>query len=478
MIRNIHAVAIDNEKDDLEAIHKAAIKANINCRAIHYPSDFTEKLNSELRDHHIRLVICDYHLQAHGAMGESSSNNSTIGGVLENLGIQAWSPYVLLLWSIDAGSTELVEGLRNYLETRGDPKYLPCAIIPLAKANYGIPGPQTDEQIEALWKDLQTKILESRGVKLILQWEAELHRAAGRVACNLVETARSSMGGNVKITIDDELDSLLSRIAVAATSSGFAKAHPRNAVVEGVFPLVSDQYQHMQLRDEEKEIWANGLRQAITASKQKPLSSEHAAALNSALHIARDDSVTRPERGTVFEVTKEEVLARFSSADFVAVFGLRGKWPEDAQLRYVQIEGACDAAQRKKGVVPLVLAAEVNAALALNDKGRPESLEITPIFQGGTTGKTPRKLLVNVRYFFTLERSKLDELKPVYRLRESLVAKLAFVWANHSIRPGIVSFSHDEPNEDAASEIEDTFALGGIGLLDKFIRFFSRSSPK
>jgi hypothetical protein len=374
---------------------------------------------------------------------------------------------------------ELVEGLRSYLETRGDPKYLPCAIIPLAKANYGIPGPhQTDEQIDALWKDLQTKILESRGVKLILQWEAELHRAAGRVACNLVETARSSMGENVKITIDDELDSLLSRIAVAATSSGFAKEHPRNAVVEGVLPLVSDQYQHMQLRDEERAIWENGLQQAITSSKQKPLSSEHAAALNSALHIARDDSVTRPERGTVFEATKEEVLARFSSADFAAVFGLRDKWPEDAQLRYVQIEGACDAAQQKKGVVPLILAAEVNAALALKDKGRPESVEITPIFQGGTTGKSSKKLIVNVRYFFTLERSKLDELKPVYRLRESLVAKLAFVWANHSIRPGIVFFRHDESSEAVASEIEDTVVLGGTGFWDKCIRLFSKSNPK
>lgn len=456
MIRNVRAVAIDDEKDHLDAIFDAAIRADILCRRLHHPHDKPEDISGELINHPIQLVICDLYLQADGASGGETSAYSTIGSILERLGIQPWSPYVLLLWSKDSGNAELVKGLKEYLEKRGAPQYLPCAIIPLDKIKYGIPGTPTAEQITALWGDLQTKVSESRGVKLLMQWEAELHRAAGQVTRNLIATIRQ--GGNRKIDVDDEIDTLLSRVAVSATSKDFAQEHPRIAAVEGLLPLVSDQYQHQQLSESERAIWDGGLHQAKTKATQKPLSMAQAAALNSALHIALDDSIKSPERGTVFEATNEVVAAQFAIGDFAAVFGLEGKWSADnLRLRLIQIEGACDAAQRKKGVVPLVLAAEVDAGVNLRPKGKgfPESVEETPIFMDVHDNSNPKKLLANVRYFFTLDRSKLSELKPVYRLRESLVAKLAFAWANHSIRPGIVFFGHDGVSETAATDLED-----------------------
>lgn len=458
MIRNIRAVAIDNEKADLDAIHAAAIKADINCRPIHYPSDLTDEMRNELKNHQIRLVICDLHLQADGAMGGGANVYGTIGSLLEGLGIQPWTPYVMLLWSIDAGNKKLVDELKEYLEKRVQPQHLPSAVIPLEKSNYGIPGTPTSEQVKNLWNDLQLKLLESRGIRLLLQWEAELYRAAGQVTCNLMSTIRKDEAANKRIAIDDEIDTLLSRIAIAATSRDFAKEHPRIAAVEGLLPLVSDQYQHQQLSEDEQVIWDGGLQQAKTKTKQKHLSMAQAAALNSALHIALDDSIKSPSRGTVFEAANELVAAQFAIGDFGVAFGLQGEWPMDsAHLRLIQIEGACDAAQRKKGVVPLILAAEVNADVNLKPKGKgfPESVEETPIFLDVQNDLNPKKLLVNVRYFFTLERSRLEEFTPVYRLRESLVAKLAFAWANHSIRPGIVFFGHDGVGDIAAVDIEE-----------------------
>jgi hypothetical protein len=462
VIRNIRAVAIDNEKDDLEAIHQAAIQADINCRPIHYPNGLTEEVRSELANHQIRLVICDLHLQADGAMGGGANVYGVIGSLLEGLGIQPWSPYIMLLWSIDAGNKQTVDELRKFLEERVQPQYLPSAIIPLEKSKYGIPGKPTSEQAKSLWMDLREKLTESRGTRLLLQWEAELIRAAGQVTCNLMATIRRNGAASKKIVIDDEIDTLLSRIANAATSKDFAQEHTRLAVVEGLLPLVSDQYQHQQLSAAEQNIWDDGLREAKTKRKQKPLSITQAAVLNSALHIACDDSIKSPERGTVFEAVEDEVATQFSITDFAVVFGIDGKWaPDKACLRFIQIEGACDAIQRKKGVVPLVLAAEVDAGVNLKPKGKglPESVEDTPIFLD-VIAETPKKLLVNVRYYFTLERSKLRELKPVYRLRGSLMAKLAFAWANHSVRPGIVFFGYDDtsaaeaadPDTDATSE--------------------------
>ena len=98
MIRNIHAVAIDDEEEHLDAICEAAIKADIICRRLHHPKDKPEDISSELSKHPIQLVICDLYLQAVGALGGTESAYGTIGSILENLGLRPWSPYVMLLW--------------------------------------------------------------------------------------------------------------------------------------------------------------------------------------------------------------------------------------------------------------------------------------------------------------------------------------------------------------------------------------------
>jgi len=206
VIRNIHAVAIDDEKDHLDAICDAAIKADIICRRLHHPKDKPEDISSELSNHPIQLVICDLYLQAEGALGGAESAYGIIGSILEKLGLRPWSPYVMLLWSKDASDTKLVDGLRAYLEARIAPQFLPCALIPLDKIKYGIIGNPTTEQREALWKDLQVEVTKSRGVKLLMQWEAELHRAAGQVTRNLIAAIRKGEGGAWKVDIDNEID--------------------------------------------------------------------------------------------------------------------------------------------------------------------------------------------------------------------------------------------------------------------------------
>jgi hypothetical protein len=454
------------------------------CRRLHHPKDKPEDISSELGNHPIQLVICDLYLQAEGALGGAESAYGTIGSILENLGLRPWSPYVMLLWSKDARDTNLVDGLRVYLEARISPQFLPCAIIPLDKIKYGITDKPTTEQTEALWKDLQVEVTKSRGVKLLMQWEAELHRAAGQVTRNLIAAIRKGEGAARKIDIDDEIDTLLSRVASAATSSDFAQEFPRTAAVEGLLPLVSDQYQHQQLSENERAIWNDGLQQAKTKAKQKPLSMPQAAALNSALHIARDDSVESPERGSVYECTMEELKVSFGldHADkqkLNPAFGIKGKWPANVLFRLIQVEGACDAAQRKNGVVPLLLAIEVDATQELFEKGdglkkRPMSVDETPIFLN-STGAELKKLVVNARYYFTLSREQLKTKKPIYRLRESLVASLAYAWVNHTIRPGIVSFAHGEAvvAPDGLTEMDEiSQASDNHGWMEKIKSMF------
>jgi len=128
--------------------------------------------------------------------------------------------------------------------------------------------------------------------------------------------------------------------------------------------------------------------------------------------------------------------------------------------------------------VPLLLAIEVDATQELFEKGdglkkRPMSVDETPIFLNGT-GTELKKLVVNARYYFTLSREQLKTRKPIYRLRESLVASLAYAWANHTIRPGIVSFTYGgaEVAPDGLTEMEEiNLASNNAGWLVKIKSF-------
>ena len=356
MISNISAIAIDDDPAHLSAICQAAFSANITCQPVNFPDTPPDGLNKQL----IRLVICDLHLNAQGSLSSEQSIFNTVAGVLSGLGLTPFSPYILVIWSMDARDANKLNGLKTYLEERLPPDIMPCAFIPLDKLNYGITSNPTTQQKELLWRDLKEKVQQSPGLNLLLQWEKEIHQAAGNVVCNLMRTVRSENGKSV-IPIDSEIDLLLTRIARTATSDQFSLLQPRAAAVEGLIPLVSDEMQHLALDESQENIWRQGMQNSAVTGKAKlpPLTVEQAASLNDAFHVARDDSaVSRPDRGAVLESTETDVLKDFGieRQAYGSTFGLYGKLPKNALLRYVQIEGACDAAQRKKGVVPLILA--------------------------------------------------------------------------------------------------------------------------
>lgn len=364
-----------------------------------------------------------------------------MAGVLSNIGLAQWNPYVLVIWSKDASNTKAIEELKQYLEKGLDAHFLPCAFMVLDKNTYGITdGKPTEVQQEEMWRQLVLKVSESRGMRLMLQWEGELQKAAGRMLCNLIQSARENSETST-IGIDEAVDSLMTSIGQAATSTEFAKNFPRNSATVGLLPLLSDEMHHQILDDAETEFWVSGMSKATSA--QDPILSEtQRAFLNTAFNIALDESAkTYIERGSVFSFSSDNAKDHLGLDQEILIntFDIAsGLWPKNAKLKLIQLEGACDSAQRKPGVVPLVLAVELDAGEKIKPKGkgRKESVECTPSFILEKTDL--RKLVVNVRFFLTKNRADLDKLKPDYRLREPLVALLAFAWANHSIRPGIM----------------------------------------
>lgn len=466
MIAGIRAIAIDDEETHLEAIHQAAIAAHITCHKIHYPKGLEENERIDFDPHLVRLVICDLHLEAPGAMSSKGQIFGSLASAIEQLGLVPWTPYIMVLWSRDASDTEKIDELKKFLEERINREYLPSALVTLDKNEYGIPGAITSETAERLWKDLRERVERSPGLNLLLQWENELLRASSKVVSDLMRIVRTSSTSGT-IPIDDAVDLLLTRIARTATSASFAQEQTRAAAVEGLSSFVSDEMLHLPISDAQRQVWLQGMTNTdkLAKSALPELTLVQAAALNDIFHVSRDGSATaKADRGAVFECG-DDISAVFDidNSTRTSIFGIKGKWPKDAELRYVQLEGACDAAQRKRGVVPLVLAVEVNGQQEMLDLGsgkgtRPASVEVTPVF---LANDMPRKLLLNVRYFISRNREDLNDKRPLYRLRDALVSQLAFAWATHTIRPGIVEFhagtensveqgeSHPESTEEA-----------------------------
>lgn len=448
MISGIRAIAIDDEQSHLEAIHAAAIAAHIPCHKIHYPKELEESERIDFEMHLVRLVICDLHLEEHGALGSNSQIFGALASTIEQLGLVPWTPYIMVLWTKDASDAEKIDELRKFMEERLLPEFLPSALVTLDKIKYGIPGNITPEASDQLWRDLRERVERSPGLNLLLQWETELLRASATVVADLVRIARTSSSSRT-VPMDDAVDMLLTRIARTATSAGFAQEQPRAAAVEGLSSFVSDEMLHLSLSDAQRQIWQQGMTntEKLAGERLPELSLVQAAALNDIFHVSRDGSATaKPDRGSVL-TCNDDVSAVFGIdiSKCHEIFGIMKGWPKDAEYRYVQLEGACDAANRKGGVVPLILAAEVGGETKIQKgSGLPAAVEVSPVF---LVNEVPKKLLLNVRYFISKKREELDKETPLYRLRDSLVSKLAFAWTTHTIRPGIVEFHAGTENK-------------------------------
>lgn len=439
MIPKMRAIAIDDERAHLDAIIVAATRAGFGCVPLHYPGDTdAEKLKAHGADSsHIRIIISDLHLDSASQAREPSASYAIIANLIYQLGLPDWTPFIFVLWT--QHPTE-ADGLSKYLGDRLKASQMPGLLVTLDKADYNITSGEVDHN--KLWADLETRIVASRGLNVLLQWEKEVIQCADNVVRRLLQVARSN---DPALTFDEGMDRVLSSIAQTATSIDFASREPRFAVNGGLLPVLIDEMEHLSLDAAQTERWTAALASAAAAVKTSPLPTE-VAILNDALHISRDGVASGSDRGAVLKIWQDE-------AEFEAMFGLHRngcyevfgmiKPPEYLTLMFVQIEGLCDSTQQKSGVVPFALACELPALVPIKSTGLQASIEQSPIYIG--TDGHEKKLIVNLRYFFTVERRAAKKIKAEFRLRESMINKWAVAFAQHVNRPGTVEFFPPKP---------------------------------
>lgn len=450
MLPRVRAVAIDDDEDHLKHIREAAKCAGIACLPLHHPKDTDDQSLGDLNlaDAHIRVVICDLHLNPGTETNDKQAIN-TVASLLLQLKIPDWTPYVFVLWTRYA---EQLTALGAFFSERISAKNLPTLLVALDKTEYGIGQNKEGSAVDSkkLWSDLKERIHASRGLNLLLQWEKEILQSANEVVRDLIQLSRRTDNpGKYKtsIDIDNEIDRVVSLVARSATSYLYAKDNPRAAVNEGLIPLLTDEIQHLIVDDLSQRRWEA----ALTKRTPKDLHPTDAeiSFFGDAFFVSRDTKTTGALRGAVIDDnwhSHNEFLNLFGKkrTELQVVFGLVDPQLLTFRIRYVQIEGLCDSAQQKKGVVPFVLACEVPCSTQIKkandgENSRPASVEISPPYRQPDDGSEWR-LVVNLRYYFTVSRSVAAAKAAVFRIREPLVAKWAFAWANHAIRPGIAEF--------------------------------------
>jgi hypothetical protein len=447
MIPRIRAIAIDDNKEHLEAITYAAKKASIGCLPIHYPEEVSEEnfTNLNLTDARLRVIICDYNLNSGSEFSNDSGICAVIGSIIVQMKLAPWTPYVFVLWT---GYADKLKQLKEYFEERLPAENLPSLMVALQKNDYGIGIVGASIDSDKLWKDLTLAIQKSLGVNLLMNWENEVLESADGVVRGLMRLARlNPADGSIQrvVSVDSGIDRVVSLVARASTSIKFSKEKPRAAANEGLIPLLSDEIQHLNINPVQEDLWDK----ALASRKKRDLaaSATEAAFFNDAFFIDRTDVITGTHRGAVVDIWHDEDMffqsfgKRFS--DLSSVFGFKNDSFIPDKIKYIQIEGLCDSAQQKSGVVPFILACEVDGATELKAKdvgvdSRPLAVEESPLFV--TPQNEVKKIVLNVRYFFTVSRDFAKTKNAEFRIRESLVAKWAYLWANHAIRPGIVDF--------------------------------------
>lgn len=377
----------------------------------------------------VRVVFADLHLI--GADSNHVTHFSTIGGLLENT-IRPAGPYLIVLWT---KYPDQAPALQAFLEERLQGVTKPFNVLPLAKSDHlDVTGNVKDP--DALMNAILeiTETLPEMGV--LLDWESRVHGAIGNTVSSILELSLVQEAGKRSA----EIGRILTRLGIEAVGRPNLAEDPFRAINEALLPILADRIANLGSSGTQDDVW----RDAVRASGQQTLTAMQAAKLNSMVHLAQLDNANECERGAIVVLPvaiREEFSQVFGLDEEEAAqnqFGCNSFDSEDENLRWalVQAQAACDYAQRQPGSLPCYLALDSPAEFRTSNTP-PAALWRSPPFE--LDGEI-RHLHVNARFPVSLSRKEFKGGKPLYRLREQMLAGLAHHIHSYGGRPGMISF--------------------------------------
>lgn len=436
-------IAIDDNPKHLEGLARGLNQYGAACLQIHFTGD----AGGISACPHVRVIFADLHLNESGAANDHTQHFGVIGGLIEGT-ITPSGPYALILWT---RYPDQADALRQFLEERlGREVPRPVTVASIDKMNH-LEADGTLKSTEKLMEAVVAIFSGQPQIAALLNWEERVLGAAGDTVSAIVRMAESAVEPSKRPA---EVARLLARLAVEAVGEDHVEDDRFHAVNEALLPILADRVSALRSRDGDRDIWDKAFTRAdLTAA----LSQNEAARLNRFLHIAmpaatdtgavRGSVIPLPDTvsGAKFEETfgiKQDVAAReqFLCSDYA---------DDDARFRWVllQSQAACDYAQMQPGSLPFYLGLDFDASKVRKGTA-PAALWSSPPFVSETGD---RFLRINARFQISLSRAVAAAVKPLYRLRDQLLAEILYRTHSYGARPGIISFHEmKEKKEDTA----------------------------
>ena len=432
MLGSPRIVAIDDDEVHLCGLARGLSWNGMACLQVHFTGDASGIAACP----DVRIVFVDLHLGA-GTPSDHTADFAVITALLEDT-IKPSGPYFIVLWT---QYQDQAPALRDYLRDRlGSGVAKPLDVCSLSKSEHidfddDDKIRDRDTLMEAIGDILQT----SPQVGAVIDWETQVLGAAGRTVSSILDLP----------SVEDdeqraaEVGRILGRLAVEAVGKDHVEKGRFRAVNDALVPILADRMARTPAGQIDDELW----QAALTIPERQTMESlERAAKLNRLVHIADPEGAGAAERGVVVPLPASHY------SDFHDLFGIEEQDaatrrfrcksaafdPSSAPVRWVlvQCQAACDYAQSNPGSVPFYLGLDFPAEHRAS-KSPPDSTWCGPVFQ--FDGET-RCLRVNAGFPLALASSGVQEIAPLYRLREQILNDLVYHLHSHGARPGMMSF--------------------------------------
>ena len=459
MLVTPRVVCVDNNKTELDQIHRALLQAGIPALPILYDAASWQETKFPSTAA-VRLVFLDMNLidgQAHNA----GVITPAIAQVLERIAPRG--PYVLVFWS---KFVELADDVIALLRKRYSDKCVPpIRHLALSKVELHISEKETnwDKRLPELASRLMRIVDEVPVLQALVQWEARIVEASASTVARINELA----GGPDKwdtSAVERRLQQLLTWIAHEAVGAKAAGEAPAEAAEQGLIYALADDLSRSMYPRVYEEVWKNALPR-VGKSNFKPDQNISAAALNEVFHVDTR-GVKAKDRGAFVLLTDavigddERCKAVFGDGvrqlreEFLNIEAIDESALNDVlakcELGLVELSAACDYAQRKKRSYRFALAALIPYELAKVTHF--ETRTVAGVFPRDKKHDAIHRLpplrikgkdfvcKVNFRHVLGLPLASPLLGEAIFRIRVPLLDEIAYRCSMHLARPGIIAF--------------------------------------
>ncbi len=451
-------IIVDDQFEELQRLANAFLKNGLGCRTFEYDKLYDQPLNR------VRLAFFDVDLGEKG-IDTSGLNQEEIEAAATSIyndlayAINQYiskdnGPYALIFWT---KNRPLIDGFKNYVDNpdRGYSDTAKPYLIECFDKN------DLNETSNVLPK------LDELFINDKIKFYFELEENARLAGSTAIEKLHSIIPKDGKWSQNMEyfqnIDKVLSKIAVNVLGYDYAKERPIKGVYEGLSQLVLKEFLDSKKYIEPKELMSS----LLDSKEQKEIEFPDkiiATKLNTIFHIEESIEFNTSERGGVFEIKLDSLksdefkpsyhfslgeyfkrLEKFNSELF---FRLNSTLQEDEAAKIkseiefiaVEISASCDYSQDKmrnnKFILGILTPSIELSKLDLKSISKSLLYKEIPNFY---YNEKEYSIYLNLNFVFS--DSELNFIgKPKFILKKEIIDMIGNRYANHVSRIGITSF--------------------------------------